>query len=137
MISFDALPEYAIKHCPLLHLDVAELYWPTRMQDFVRNCRLHGVTEVPLDFPEGVEGTIASLADPRSNEATYLTSTEDPKMSPRHSIFTTEDGKPDATGRSHAPCWMIVVDKSSIIGPGVVDIFYVTSTDLAFSGISL
>lgn len=34
-------------------------------------------------------------------------------------------GKPDpVTRRSDSPCWIILADKSKIVEPGVVDIFY-------------
>lgn len=50
-------------------------------------------------------------------------------MNARIEKLTATHGKPDpVTRRSDSAVWLILVDKSTIVEPGVVDVFYFCKT---------
>jgi hypothetical protein len=55
---------------------------------------------------------------------TRCLSQDDPRKGHKLDAFMSEDGKPDSNGRSSAPAWIIVADKSKEVGEGYVDVFY-------------
>ncbi len=50
---------------------------------------------------------------------------EDPRVNARIEKLESTRGKPDPnTHRSTSACWIIQVDKTKQVGPGIVDVFY-------------
>ncbi|KAG8945493.1 Vacuolar protein sorting-associated protein 62 [Tulasnella sp. 424] len=124
--TFEPLPAYALQYAPLLWLNKGEKYWPGSPLEHLSHCTLQHKNGDPVDVPKEILGKGASLALPAANDPdVYLTANVDPRKNANTEELMSTHGKPDpVTRRSVAPCWIILADKSKIVGPGVVDIFY-------------
>ncbi|KAG8889140.1 Vacuolar protein sorting-associated protein 62 [Tulasnella sp. 332] len=123
------LPAYALKYAPLLWLNEKEKYWPGNPLEHAALCIPQDPNGNKVDVPEALVGEFhASLLEtPNVDKKDVFLCLEhnDPKVNAEIESLTSIKGKPDPlTRRSSAPVWIILVDKSEIVEPGVVDIFY-------------
>lgn len=114
------LPLYALTYAPIIHLWSKEDFWPSDPAIHLRH-----VTAKNDDWTNDTAApdplTLANLDYPGSSENTYLTGNDNVETEPEWLRSTY--GKPHYR-KSAAPSAIIAVDKSELIGPGYVDIFY-------------
>ncbi|KIO29042.1 hypothetical protein M407DRAFT_228697 [Tulasnella calospora MUT 4182] len=124
--NYEALPAFALKYAPLMWLNSGEQYWPGNPLEFLENTKPQHKTGAPVDVPPDLLGKPESLKLPAVNDPdVYLTFNEDPRTNSHIEKLISLPGKPDPTTHlSGSTCWIIVADKSHIVEPGVVDVFY-------------
>ncbi|KAB5592401.1 putative effector protein [Ceratobasidium theobromae] len=117
------LPSYALAYAPMIHLYSKEDYWPSDPAVHLQ----HVVAEkddYTVDKAAPNPLTLANLNYRGSNENTWLTSKDNITVEPKAEWIRSTYGKPGKGGKSAAPATIIVIDKSDIIKPGYVDVYY-------------
>lgn len=119
------IPEYVLKHCPLVHLYSEEEYWPTDVSEFIHHFRVMTnegklLRNGTLDLKD-LKDEFVDLENPQEvieSSDTYLSSLDDFDKDPRWML----GHKPEySSGRiNDAPAVLIVVDK----GNGWVDAYW-------------
>ncbi|KAG8965212.1 Vacuolar protein sorting-associated protein 62 [Tulasnella sp. 419] len=119
------LPAYALKYAPLLWLHNEEKHWPGDPRTFLNSTHPYTRQGVKVEVPTELVGTLEMLELPQvKNSDVFLVLNEDPRVSSDIASLISKEGIPDDAGKSQSPCWIVAVDKSAIVGEGVVDIFY-------------
>lgn len=115
------LPSYALTYAPIVHLSSRERFWPSDPA-----VHLQHVTAKKVNFSDDAAAprplTLSNLNYPGSNNNTWLTSNDDVSKEPEWLL--SNYGKPDNNGKSAALPAIIAIDKTDLIGPGYVDIYY-------------
>lgn len=106
-----AIPEYALKYAPYLHLWSEEEFWPSDIATHLQHVA-PAVNHVPVSSIVRLQTLSTYGGD------VYLTSNGNVEDQPDwlHSAY----GRPDRCGYSSAPATIIVVEKND----GIVDVFY-------------
>ncbi|KAG8739751.1 hypothetical protein FRC12_016215, partial [Ceratobasidium sp. 428] len=115
------LPLYALAYAPVVHLYSQETFWPSEPSVHLEHvtAKLEGFSnDTSAPFPL----TVSNLNYAGSRESVYLTGDDNVEDEPEWLRSTY--GKPDRGGKSVARSAIIAVDKSELIGPGYVDVFY-------------
>jgi hypothetical protein len=126
--AVDALPDYALRYAPIVYLDEAEQYFPgipTTHCSHMRPLKFTGDEPV---VPEEYKGKVSMLKLDNVNRLDVFL-TMDNVRQPNNAVLDqlkSISGKPDTNGRSEAPVWIVVRDKTGLVdGEGTVeDVFY-------------
>ncbi|KDQ07293.1 hypothetical protein BOTBODRAFT_38910 [Botryobasidium botryosum FD-172 SS1] len=124
--KINEVPIYAIVYAPLLHCYDKERYWPGSVLVHLEHCHPETYDGDLIDIPRDVVGKPAMLTLPQVNkDDVFLKLDVEPKEEPDIDYLTSRVGIPNlSTGKSVAPAWMLVIDKTKELGPGIVDVFY-------------
>lgn len=134
------IPDYVLKHAPLVHLHWDEHFWPADLAKFLKHVhptingsRVDNETTYNLDNLDDLnklkskttEVTLASEVDVETRPEWLFAHygrpfANDSETSPDDHDHDEHGGKPDASGRSQSPAVLIVADK----GNGTVDAFW-------------
>ena len=128
------VPDYVLRHAPLVHFDPDEICWPSTLEEHLRHVSSPRVDGVPAPLAPDTVGldnldhgalnssNVCACAPASSApDRTVLSTQEDVTLLP--DWFRSEYGRPDADGRSVAPAILIVVDKSHL-QPGLLDAYW-------------
>ncbi|KAG9012665.1 Vacuolar protein sorting-associated protein 62 [Tulasnella sp. JGI-2019a] len=125
------LPSYALIHSPLLWLNEEEQFWPGNPLEHAALCVPQDPNGNKVPIPDHLlsngEFQARLLEDPTvdKDDVFLCLAHDDPRVNARIEDLMSTKGKPDPlTRRSSSPVWIIMVDKSAIVEPGVVDVFY-------------
>jgi hypothetical protein len=125
--AVDALPDYALQYAPIVYLDEGEEYFPGIPTTLCSYMRPRKFTGEELVVPEEYKGNISMLKlDDVNKPDVFLTMHNVRQTSGDLDQLKSIAGKPDSNGRSEAPVWIIVRDKTGLVGgEGTVeDVFY-------------
>jgi hypothetical protein len=124
------LPDYALHYAPYVYLHKDEKYWPANVATHVE-CSLYedcsdAENPAPIDLSHlGKLNLAAMLTDQSINrDGVFLCHTTDPRKEKLIQSLLSDHGKPGSDHRSNSPCWIVWMDKSSILGEQTVDVFY-------------
>ncbi|KAL8377576.1 hypothetical protein RB595_008318 [Gaeumannomyces hyphopodioides] len=126
------VPEYVLRHAPLVHLHSGESFWPASVEEHAKHMRpVNHTAPGGNDGDSGGSRVLLNLTsldslDAIHSGAVYLTSTEDVETRP--SWLSSRDGLPssaddESAGRSTAPAVLVLVEKETDGGP-VLDAFW-------------
>lgn len=127
--SSGPIPDYVLKHAPLIHLAEDELYWPSSLQSHLDFTRLRFSANASLvPDPPSSPLTTNNLGFVGNRSDLFLAAgvTDDDMKAGRADWLASEYGKPDWRGRSESEVVILLVDKRDIIAPGYLDAFYFT-----------
>ncbi|KAB5592400.1 putative effector protein [Ceratobasidium theobromae] len=117
------LPSCALTYAPVIHLSSREGYWPSDPAVHLQHV-IAKKNDGSIDKAAPNPLTLANLNYRGSNENTWLTSKDDITVEPKAEWLRSTYGKPGKGRKSAAPATIIVIDKSDIIKPGYVDVYY-------------
>jgi hypothetical protein len=60
--QLSAVPEYALKHAPLLKLSSKERFWPIHVAKHIKNCELEKSDGTPIQCPAEHDGKVSLLS---------------------------------------------------------------------------
>jgi len=126
--SSGPIPDYVLRHAPLIHLALTESYWPSTVESHLEHTFLHWTNTTFVDPAPHAHPLIADIGKRGNRSDLYL---EGGVMAPdfeqgRADWLGSEYGIPDAKGRSEGEVYIVLVDKGEIIAPGYLDAFYFT-----------
>ncbi|KLU92713.1 hypothetical protein MAPG_11700, partial [Magnaporthiopsis poae ATCC 64411] len=132
------VPDYVLRHAPLVHLHSGESFWPASVAEHVKHMRALNHTAPPGDTADDEDRdsrTLLNLTDLDSlnaihgGAAVYLTSTDDVETRPNW--LSSRDAMPrsqndESNGRSTAPVVLVLVEKETAADgePTVLDAFW-------------
>ncbi|KAL8344151.1 hypothetical protein RB601_004599 [Gaeumannomyces tritici] len=127
------VPEYVLRHAPLVHLHSGESFWPASVEEHLRHMRPVNHTAPGSNNGDGGSShallnlTSLDSLDATHGGAVYLTSTEDVETRP--TWLTSRGGLPSSTdgenmGRSTAPAVLVLVEKDTDDDGPVLDAFW-------------
>lgn len=146
--EYPPLPSYALSYAPLLWLHQEEMYWPGDPFEHLTHTTPQKQDGTKIVAPDEILGKIDMLRLPEVDQAdTFMclavsaspinesnladatlgtdVQTEDPRINAKIEDLMSTKGKPNPhTRRSSSASWIVSVDKSKIVEPGVVDIFH-------------
>ncbi|KAG8850239.1 Vacuolar protein sorting-associated protein 62 [Tulasnella sp. 330] len=125
--EYPPLPAYALTYAPLLWLHGEEHYWPGDPLLHLGRCMPQGKDGKWIPVPEELIGKTELLELPNVDKPdVYLCLAEDnPRINAKVEDLMSTKGRPDPKTRlSSSAVWIIAVDKSKIVEPGIIDIFY-------------
>lgn len=137
--SIDSLPSYAIRYAPYVYLDKDEQFFPGLPEEHVKSLvpRKFDGHEIP-GVPDELKGRLGMLAlDAVNKPDTFLTMDKNLRDNDLIDELTSVDCKPDETGKSKSPVWIIVREKNGVVEDkgDVVDVFYFCECVVLVSGV--
>lgn len=126
----DSLPQYVLKHAPLVWLDKEEEFWPGNVMVHLQNVHAENSKGDKVEIPAEAKakGGASWLAHPSINKGdVFLAYNTDPRVHTAKKIttLTSPDCKPHGDSRkSNSVSFIVTVDKSKELGAGFVDVFY-------------
>ncbi|CAG7846163.1 SubName: Full=Uncharacterized protein {ECO:0000313/EMBL:CCA74530.1} [Serendipita indica DSM 11827] len=125
--AIDSLPSYAIRYAPYVYLDKEERFFPGLPEEHVKSLvpRKFDGHEIPV--PEELKGRLGMLAlDEVNKPDTFLTMDKNLRENDLIDELTSVHCKPDETGKSKAPVWILVRDKNGVVEEkgDILDVFY-------------
>jgi hypothetical protein len=123
----DVLPDYALQYAPIVYLDEGEEYFPGIPTAHCSYMRPRKFTGEEVVVPEELKEKVSMLKlDDVNKPDVFLTMHHVRETSGGLDQLKSIAGKPDANGRSEAPVWIVVRDKTGLLGgEGTVeDVFY-------------
>ncbi|KAL8286940.1 hypothetical protein RQP46_003946 [Phenoliferia psychrophenolica] len=115
------LPDYAFTYAPVNYLKSDEGHWPSTLQEHLANCEATLNRTLIPDAPSPLN--LSNLNFMPGVHDVYATS-KSRDISGDLDWQISLYGKPNSTGYSESQVHMIAVDKSELIAPGTVDVFY-------------